>query len=85
MLYEPVVLLDNIIQIFILTTLDYSPVGLVVIIDSSYICATFIDIDLLWFTIILDGFIQKSFGCFLVSLSRKQVVNRVTFFVYSSI
>ena len=58
------VLLDNIVQIFILTNLDRSLVGLVISIDSSCICATFIDIDLLWLAIILDGFIQKSFGCF---------------------
>ena len=45
------VLLDDVIQIFILTNLDLSAFVVIISFDASSVGATFVDIDFYWFVI----------------------------------
>ena len=67
-LYEPVILLHDVIQIFALAYLDAFVLVSVVLLDGHRIGSAFVDVNQARLAIRSDGFVQKSTRCFLISL-----------------
>lgn len=67
-LYEPVVLLHDIILIFALANLDPFVLVSVVLLDGRRIGSAFVDVNQARLAIRSNGFVQKSTRCFLITL-----------------
>ncbi len=55
-LYLSMILLDNIIQILALSNLDPFIIVLIILLDSSGVSTTLIDVDQTWLSISIDSF-----------------------------
>ena len=70
MLYWLVVLLDQVVQILILTNLDVSSFVIVIVIDGGGVGSAFVNIDFYRFIIQLDRFTEKTLGGFPIGQRR---------------
>ena len=75
------VLLDYVVQIFILTNLDINSFVTIIIIDPSSVGSAFINIDFDWLFIGSDGFADKALRGFSIVLCRQQIVHGIAFFI----
>ena len=57
----------------------------IVLFNACRVGAAFVDIDQAGFAVRADGFVQKSPGCFSITLGSQQKVDSITFFVHGTI
>jgi hypothetical protein len=85
LLNSPVILLHNIVEVFALPDLNLRSRLIIDGLDPGSIGTTLIDVNLFRLTVIPNGFLQKPFCSFDVTLGSKNKINGLAIFVYSPI
>ena len=80
----PVDLLDDVVEVLALAHLDIKAGVNVDVVDRGCVGTAFVNGDLLWQTMQVDGTVQLPLCCRLVSLGSDQEVNRIACLVHST-
>lgn len=82
---RPMVLLDDVVEVFDLTDHDLLFQAIVEIIDRRLVGAALVHCDLLGLTMQAHGLVEKAPGRCLVALGRQQVVDRAAVLVHCAV
>ncbi len=82
---QPVILLDNVVQILALPNGNPSVFIDIVLSDRSRVCSALVNVDQAWFAIISDGLSQIPQGRLLVTLGGQQEVDRFTVAIHGAV
>jgi hypothetical protein len=82
---KPMVLLDNVVQIFALANFDTLVFVSIVLLYGRRIGSAFVDVNQARFAIRANGFIQKTSGCLLIAPGREEEVDSLALLVDDAI